>query len=450
MATEKYIKDFLRADSYDEAKEELEKVYEANPDAVIIVEEEGKECLIEHGNQLNFVPSGGQKGQVLLSDEEGNPKWGELNNNTGGDSSSILIKLEEIDDTVIQEGIDCKIDLSPYGLKNGDSVSFEVDVVNQGKENGYATICIRDTDRNTLSNFVSGQVKAYSTTTIRGTLTIDREFSASPYLNIESDQGTGGPMPFKNLILVRGTNPMPWDEGKDSSMSDYALKPLELDFMNFFGSLFGAGDDSGYLEEKEVFEIIKAIVEVRQIVFTNNFNEETAGMYICLSPYFTILGGNDIMMWCRWDEQAALIQIEVGSRSWSLISLSATYSELTAPTLAIARSNSKNIGIQAGKQYFNEVVNRTISTYEGFSPTHPTATILSSSPITFEGENVLIPSEIPDSEYLLYKIEYLQTSDIKFVLVVSVTAMKTPEGGLKGKDVPVTSEKSMILNLLKK
>lgn len=76
MANEEYNKTFLQADSLQDAKDSLEEVYEANPDAVIIVEEEGKECIIEHGKQLNFVPSGGTKGQVLTSDEEGNPEWG--------------------------------------------------------------------------------------------------------------------------------------------------------------------------------------------------------------------------------------------------------------------------------------------------------------------------------------------------------------------------------------
>lgn len=59
MAEEnKYNKTFLQAESYDDAKEALEEIYEANPDAVIFVEEEGKECLIEHGKEMKFVPSG--------------------------------------------------------------------------------------------------------------------------------------------------------------------------------------------------------------------------------------------------------------------------------------------------------------------------------------------------------------------------------------------------------
>lgn len=78
MATnEEYDKTFLQADSLQEAKDALEEVNEANPDAIIIVEEDGKECLIEHDKRLNFVPSGGLKGQVLTANEEGNPEWGE-------------------------------------------------------------------------------------------------------------------------------------------------------------------------------------------------------------------------------------------------------------------------------------------------------------------------------------------------------------------------------------
>lgn len=122
-----------------------------------------------------------------------------------------------------------------------------------------------------------------------------------------------------------------------------------------------------------------------------------------------------------------------------------TYSDLTTPALAMARSNSKNLGIEAGKQYFNEVQNRIITVYNGFSSENPTATILSSAPIIFEGDNVLTPTEIPDSDYLLYKIEYVQTSDIKYILVVSVTPMKAPQGGLKGEDIPVANETDTLL-----
>lgn len=50
----------------------LEDIYEANSDAIVIVEEEGKECIIEHGKQLDFVPSTGKPGQVLTKTEEGN------------------------------------------------------------------------------------------------------------------------------------------------------------------------------------------------------------------------------------------------------------------------------------------------------------------------------------------------------------------------------------------
>lgn len=118
---------------------------------------------------------------------------------------------------------------------------------------------------------------------------------------------------------------------------------------------------------------------------------------------------------------------------------SIAFSELTTPSLTIAMSNSKDISIQAGNQYYNDIADRTITEYNGFSTTTPSATILSSSPLTFEGDNVLTPVEVPKSDYLLYKIEYVQTSDIKFILVVSVTAMKAPQGGLKGEDMPVIS-----------
>lgn len=82
MANDKYNKTFLQAESYEDAQDALQEVYEANPDAIIIVEEEGKECLIEHNKQLNFVPSGtdlsvlkllasGKEGQVLTMGKNG-------------------------------------------------------------------------------------------------------------------------------------------------------------------------------------------------------------------------------------------------------------------------------------------------------------------------------------------------------------------------------------------
>lgn len=56
MADITYDKDFFRASKYNSAKEKEKEILEQNPDAVIIIEEQGKECIIEHGKELKFVP----------------------------------------------------------------------------------------------------------------------------------------------------------------------------------------------------------------------------------------------------------------------------------------------------------------------------------------------------------------------------------------------------------
>lgn len=106
------------------------------------------------------------------------------------------------------------------------------------------------------------------------------------------------------------------------------------------------------------------------------------------------------------------------------------YSELTPVS-----PRSKKFLVQAGKQYYNDKDNRIVSEFDGFTESNPAATILSSQPLAFEGDNVLTPSETPDSEYILYTLRYMQTSDIKFVIAVTATAMDAPQGGLKGEDI---------------
>lgn len=97
--------------------------------------------------------------------------------------------------------------------------------------------------------------------------------------------------------------------------------------------------------------------------------------------------------------------------------------------------SSKNITIEANKQYYNDVKGRIVSDYIGFDNYSVSATILSKYPLTFEGDNVLVPSRIPDAEYLMYTVKYMQTSDIKYVLVVTAESMSTNANGLIGADV---------------
>lgn len=102
-------------------------------------------------------------------------------------------------------------------------------------------------------------------------------------------------------------------------------------------------------------------------------------------------------------------------------------------------SNSKKVSVQAGKQYYNEKKDRIVSEYNDFSESNQSATILSSEPINFEGDNVLTPSETPDSEYILYTLRYMQTSDIKFVIAITATSMDAPQGGLRGEDIETSN-----------
>lgn len=117
MANQEYNKTFLQADSLEDAKNALEEVYQANPDAVIFVEEEGKECTIEHGKQLNFVPSGGQEGQVLTQTKEG-VEWQDIN-------------IPDISDLASKEYVDSKF--IEYPDTNG------YDYVDMGEAGIWAT-----------------------------------------------------------------------------------------------------------------------------------------------------------------------------------------------------------------------------------------------------------------------------------------------------------------------
>lgn len=110
MANEEYNKTFLRAESYNDAKEALEEIYEANPDAIVIVEEEGKECIIEHGKELNFLPSDINP-ETLRGIKNQSPQThvikflGTLSN---FDATSIDFEKVNIGDHINQDGLGCE------------------------------------------------------------------------------------------------------------------------------------------------------------------------------------------------------------------------------------------------------------------------------------------------------------------------------------------------------
>ena len=102
LNSKNYNKDFLQAESYDDAKVALEEVYEVNPDAIVIVEETGKEKIIEHGKELNFVPSGGADGQVL-SLENNKPVWKDPESSGGCECDYIPMTDDEVDDIFVDK-----------------------------------------------------------------------------------------------------------------------------------------------------------------------------------------------------------------------------------------------------------------------------------------------------------------------------------------------------------
>ena len=97
--------------------------------------------------------------------------------------------------------------------------------------------------------------------------------------------------------------------------------------------------------------------------------------------------------------------------------------------------SSKNITIESNKQYYNEDEGRIVSEYIGFDNYGANATIISKYPLVFEGDNVLIPSNIPDAEYLMYTVKYMQISSEKYIITVSVEGMNGAMGELIATDV---------------
>lgn len=61
-------KDFIKTYSYDDYVENKEQIL---PETIVFNAEEGNEKLITQNYEFDFVPSGGQKGQVLQKTEDG-------------------------------------------------------------------------------------------------------------------------------------------------------------------------------------------------------------------------------------------------------------------------------------------------------------------------------------------------------------------------------------------
>lgn len=573
---QEYNKTFLRSETLEDARDSIEEVYDSNPDAIIIVEEEGKECMIEHDKQLNFVPSGGKKGQVLTANEEGNPEWGkaldtqpfivvealpdtpDTNNiakihlvpNTEGKDDNLFDEYLWADNKWEKLGTaKIDIDLSAYltikeaqqkyfPLQNGDSLKqkvgdiqdlifglhkdipadeypfiFKVQPTNmEWSDLGdaldiavYIIEYIKDgiTYREVLSDSPLIKSSLFFTNegamapeqeesnvglypvifnTISGTMEMQpycyffEEFSLKDgFTGIRDNFGwawfrtelmDGEPVPvefisgFKLLDAVKVLNPcskeeadicfIKVNEGVGGIYPNGGSLTLELESYNDFVSQISQQNtwnkrfallfnwknmEQAKTVMPENVYLTTGLTQIYPIIRFENIPNNGS----TFSGLAVINNTNNLPYFFKFtiSSNSATTKIIQFSR-YNYPSVSTTsFSDLTTPTLAMARLNSKKLSIEAGKQYFNEVAGRTITSYEGFSASNPTATILSSEPVAFEGDNILEPVEIPDSEYLLYKVEYVQTSDIKFILVVSVTAMKAPSGGLKGEDIPV-------------
>lgn len=84
--------------------------------------------------------------------------------------------------------------------------------------------------------------------------------------------------------------------------------------------------------------------------------------------------------------------------------------------------------VEAGKQYYNDEENKVISEYKDFSATNQEAKILSKYPMTFAGENVVVENNDITADYLMYSLKYMQISEEKYLIAVSVSAF-TSNGG---------------------
>lgn len=84
--------------------------------------------------------------------------------------------------------------------------------------------------------------------------------------------------------------------------------------------------------------------------------------------------------------------------------------------------------VEAGKQYYNDEENKVISEYNGFSAINQEAKILSKYPMTFAGENVIVENTSVDADYLMYSLKYMQISEEKYLIAVSVNSF-TSNGG---------------------
>lgn len=122
-------KDFIKCYSYDDYVENKEEIL---PETIVFNAEEGNEKLITQNYEFDFIPSGGEVGQVLTKSEEGY-EWQDLQSGEFSEEAIVNffddVKFDEDANEFIfsNKGKEVKrLDASPFIV---DNFVKEVDVV---------------------------------------------------------------------------------------------------------------------------------------------------------------------------------------------------------------------------------------------------------------------------------------------------------------------------------
>lgn len=280
MADQEYKKDFLQSDTLQDAKDQLAEVYEANPDAVIIVEEEGKECIIEHGKQLNFVPSDIDLPE--LKNEVKNKVGNETLAKLGFEPIEVLIKEKTPD----AGGGSIRAYL-PISLKEGDTISISVIAENSSSDFGSVNTFLND-NLSYTSIDIGGREKKTIKATLEAPISIDK-----PYIYIGGMSADGRDFQYTNLVIVKGDKPLDWEELDEIN---YSIPYLSKDKAKDYEPKFTVGtglemtpDRTLNVKSEDAFIIPSASLEMPTMsvdLFENikNAIKEGKTIYYILGP----------------------------------------------------------------------------------------------------------------------------------------------------------------------
>lgn len=246
MANQEYNKTFLRADSLEDAQDALQEVNEANPDAVIIVEEEGKECIIEHGKQLNFVPSDVDLRKMKENQEQDLVKITELQGKLDGvdtvkgyvEETLEKVGFEKVEVLAKEEeketGYDAEYLEIPTPLKEGDVISIYCEIDNSKMSDDASIILfIGDLVSASFPPTITNKTKLFDEnvpfgklTTFKTTLRLTSAL-AKPVFSFWGNDANAKPVTFRHIVIAKGDTPISWEESEnleDSYNSPYVTK----------------------------------------------------------------------------------------------------------------------------------------------------------------------------------------------------------------------------------